>query len=106
MNPDQIPLVKTLDNNISKVTIDSCKRRPELGFASSIAVDGALGYVIHAVFGVFGGMVLINVVFGRGFGGVCVDSGRAGIDVGYVVEDGPEDAFAKSVVPALFCVLD
>ena len=67
-------------------------------------MDGALGYVIHAVFGVFGGVILIGVMFSGRFGGVCVDSSGTGVDVGYIVEDGPEDSFAESVVPALFWV--
>ena len=57
MDPNQVPLIKALDDNVSKVTIDSREGCPEFRFSTPIAVDGALSYVIHTVFSIFRGVV-------------------------------------------------
>ena len=83
VDPNQIPLVKTLNNDISKISINSREAGPQLGLSTSIPVNRALSNVVHAVFGVF---VLVLGRFGGRVGGIGgVDSGGGIVDRAYVV---------------------
>lgn len=90
VDPDQIPLVEALDDDVGEVSIDGGEGRPQLGLATAVAVDGSLGYVVHAVFGVFRSrFVVLVILFGVAVLGLGVDASGAGVDVGDVVQDRP-----------------
>ena len=98
VDPYQVPLVEALDDGIPKVAVDGREGAPELPLPAAVAVYGTLRHVIHAVLGVVG-VVLLAIGLGLGVVARVVDVRGAGVDGRDVVQDGPEDALAKAVVP-------
>jgi hypothetical protein len=52
VNPNKIAFIETLDYHISEIPIHGSEGGPKFPLPTTISVNRALSYVIHAVFGI------------------------------------------------------
>mmetsp|Transcript_23387 Transcript_23387/g.51207 ORF Transcript_23387/g.51207 Transcript_23387/m.51207 type:complete len:571 (+) Transcript_23387:1138-2850(+) len=94
VDPDQIPLVETLDDDFGELAVDLVVGGPQFLLATAAAVNGSLFDVVAADLG-----ELLPVLVGVPDAGIrVVFGGVRGVDGGDVVQDRPQDALAESIV--------
>mmetsp|Transcript_10714 Transcript_10714/g.27070 ORF Transcript_10714/g.27070 Transcript_10714/m.27070 type:complete len:303 (-) Transcript_10714:420-1328(-) len=94
VNPYQISLVEALNNHLGKLAVDIVVGSPEFLFPATAAVDGSLFDVIPAKLGELFFVVASVLIGGIGI----VLGGMGSVHRCHVVQDGPQNALAESIV--------